>query len=357
MSRLFVLASLLSVFAIPTNAHAWSANANVNLDFCTSASTFPAQIAWCLSFQTTVNTVLTDTSPGAYDDPFFLGWTTFVPAIPVDYSPSTEANCTIGSVECVDRVIDAMYTRWGPLDCDHDAVFGLLYLRTTETYRYVVNDPNYFLDNAFVNHEDAVFADYYFRAFDAWQAGDTWAVPPVWRVAFESADRNELTGMGNAFLGMTAHILRDLPFVLYSIGLTTPEGESRKPDHDKVNEMLSLASIYTMPEISSRYDDTADDGDVPHTTLDNDATLVLIQEWREEAWRMAEELALAPDYTSRMAVAQAIENRATAVALAVREAYLYNGTSNAADSSSRDAFCAAYIAANPDYAAQGWSPN
>ena len=48
----------------------------------------------------------------------------------------------------------------------------------------------------------------------------------------DAAKGRQVTGLGNLLLGMNAHINRDLPFVLYSIGLTAPDGSSRKPDHD-----------------------------------------------------------------------------------------------------------------------------
>jgi hypothetical protein len=87
--------------------------------------------------------------------------------------PSSSPVCARGGVACVDRVIREMSTRFDAkaASCSHDAIFALLYLRVTEAYRRAVEDPNFFHDNAFVNHEDAVFASYYFKALDAWSAG------------------------------------------------------------------------------------------------------------------------------------------------------------------------------------------
>ena len=68
-------------------------------------------------------------------------------------------------------------------------VFGLnlLYLRVTEQYRLAVDDPNFFDDNAFVNHEDAVFAKYYFTPMDAYNQGNLAAVPQAWQIALNAA--------------------------------------------------------------------------------------------------------------------------------------------------------------------------
>ena len=75
-----------------------------------------------------------------------------------------------------------------------------------------------------------------------------------------------MSGMGNVFLGMNAHVNRDLPFVLESIGLVKPDGTSRKPDHDRVNDFLAATNQYLLPEAAKYLDPTLDDGDVPGTS-------------------------------------------------------------------------------------------
>jgi hypothetical protein len=116
-----------------------------------------------------------------------------------------------------------------------------------------------------VNHQDAVFARYYFDQFDDWRAGRIEEVSPAWRIAFDSADRKRVSGMGNVFLGMNAHVNRDLPFVLAEIGLVKPDGTSRKVDHDRVNDFLAATNQYLLAEAAKYLDPTLDDGDVPGT--------------------------------------------------------------------------------------------
>lgn len=276
---------------------------------------------------------------GDYDDPFFLNWPTFFPAVPGDFTAGTENDCPPGSIHCVDNVIREMERRRVKLECHHDSAFAYLYELTTEEYRRAVEDPNFFEDNAFVNHEDAVFADYYFEAYDDFSKGRIEEVPPAWRIAFHAADAKYVTGMGDILLGMNAHINRDLPFVLHSIGLTKEDGTSRKPDHDKVNEILNAVGKTAMAEAAERYDPTIDDGDVPGTTLDSSVMIGIVQEWREEAWRKAEMLRDAPTLSDKLDVAQVIEDDAASKALLLREAYAYGLLR---DSSERDAFCAAH---------------
>ena len=88
-----------------------------------------------------------------------------------------------------------MQRRFEPLarSCDHDSIFALSYLRTTQEYRRTIEDPTFFEDTAFVNHEDVVFARLYFDAFDAWHGGRQEDVPPAWAIAFRAAGERAVT--------------------------------------------------------------------------------------------------------------------------------------------------------------------
>ena len=273
-------------------------------------------------------------------DPLFLGWTTLAPALTTEYDPSSENDCAAGRTRCVDAVIREMDRRFGPLAsaCDHDAIFSLTYLRTTEEYRRSIEDPTFFEDTHFVNHEDVVFARYYFEAYDNWAAGRRDAVPQAWAIAFGAADQRAVSAAGNVALGINAHVQRDLPFVLAAIGLVKPDGSSRKPDHDKVNVFLNRVADDLYPEIARRFDPTIDDSELPGTA-DNFAEFQIIPTWREIAWRNAERLVSAPSAEARAQVAAEIEAYAGSQAQTLRTAYQYGPLSSSA---ARDAYCAAH---------------
>lgn len=255
---------------------------------------------------------------------------------------SSQRPCLQGTLQCVDGVVTEMVNRLRRLaqSCDHDAVFALLYLRTTEEYRRTVAaDPAFFADTAYVNREDALFAEDYFGPYDAWHTGSG-AVPPSWAIAFEAAEGREVSGGGNILLGMNAHINRDLPFVLARLGLTHPDGSSRKPDHDKVNEILyRVAHGPVMNEAAQRFDPSIKNSDVPGTTLDNDAFFQLVVSWRERGWDNAVRLASARTSLEWQIVAADIEQSAAATALAIKASALYTPPVNS--TAARDAHCAA----------------
>jgi hypothetical protein len=274
------------------------------------------------------------------EDPPFVGWTALLPGLTTDYQPSSDNDCAAGRTRCVDAVVREMQRRFARLAtaCDHDAIFSLTYLRTTEEYRRTINDPTFFEDTRFVNHEDAVFARYYFEAYDNWDAGRRAAVPQAWAIAFGAADQRAVSAAGNLALGINAHVQRDLPFVLASIGMVKPDGSGRKPDHDRVNEFLNRVADELYPEIARRFDPTIDDGELPGTA-DNLAAFQIIPAWREIAWRNAERLVAAPSAQARAQVAADIEAYAASQAQTLRSAYQYGPLGSSA---ARDAYCATH---------------
>jgi hypothetical protein len=250
-----------------------------------------------------------------------------------------------GRPNCVDITIGEMERRFDPLgeSCDHESMFGLAYLRTTQTYEWARNQTGYFQDTAWVNHEDAVFAKYYFGAYDGWAAGNLSNVPKAWQIAFDDAAARKLTGSGDLLLGMNAHINRDLPFTLAAIGITTPTGQTRKPDHDKVDQFLNAVMEPLLFESAARLDPTVNLVVTPYG-VGYTGLFQTVEAWREAGWRNAELLTAATTPAARAQVAQTIETAAAAEAntLAAANAYVPPLTTTIP----RDAYCAVNNAAS-----------
>jgi hypothetical protein len=212
-------------------------------------------------------------------------------------------------------------------------VFALLYLIVTQYYRQDVEDPHFFSDNAFVNYEDAYFAEQYFSAYDNWYGGNRLLVPSAWQIAFSAADRHAVSGTGNLLLGVNAHVNRDLPFVLAHIGLVKPDGTSRKPDHDKVNEVFYQAYGPAFAAAERRFDPSISNPTFDGMPYDDDVFLQTLVAWREEAWRNAERLVNAKSAGERTQVASQIKQNAATWAsmMAAPQQPGYRAT--------RDAYC------------------
>jgi uncharacterized protein DUF5995 len=265
-------------------------------------------------------------------------WSTLFPSLAPQYDPADPNICNSGKPQCIDAVAREMSKRLRPLadSCSHNTLFSLLYLRVTNHVGEAVRTPGRFDDAGFITHEDAVFASYYFNAFDAYKRGDVVRTPGAWQVAFDAARDKSVQGIGNLLLGMNAHINRDLPFVLYSIGLAAPSGSSRKPDHDEINKVLYEAYDPAISEGARRFDDSLSQYTGANAS---DSGIQSVIAWREEAWRNAERLAAASSDAERAAIGQQIEAAANLEAQVLKAAYSYGPGQSSAQ---RDSFCAAH---------------
>ena len=236
---------------------------------------------------------------------------------------SDKPQCQAGDLQCVHHVIQEMDRRFRQLTaaCDHDAIFSLVYLRTTETYEATAPLLDY-EDVSSVTREDALFADYYLRAYDAYHSG-TGSVPLAWQIAFSAAESKALTAEGDAVLGINAHIQRDLPFTLYEL---YEQGHAVSEfDHFKVNEFL--AQVEVSSELIERFDPSYPSG--------GDSNGIIF--WRSVAWQNYLLLRDAQSEQERALVAAAIEQYAADQALYFASLTAYPPGQ---DSSARDAYCA-----------------
>lgn len=256
-----------------------------------------------------------------------------LPPLPVPHTPYTGPLCPDGADACIDEVIAEMETRLDRLatTCEHDAVFALAYLRVTENVQAAQRE-GYFADHVWLNQVDAVFADLYFDVMDDWHAGRTSEVPPAWRIALKAEDDRTMTGLGNFMLAMNAHINRDFPHVLATVGLTAADGTSHKPDHNRYNQRLDSLYAPVFAEEAERFDPTFDDIDIG--PLEETAAGIIMRGWREGVWRHAEALVLSRTPAQRRFVEKEIE------AYAATQAVLIRALLGSGGSAKRDAWCA-----------------
>ena len=245
------------------------------------------------------------------------------------------AVCDRGGVACIDAVVAEMTRRFDPLAaaCDHGAPFALMYLRVTEAVGRAETSGSLRADRNYLSHLDAVFARLYFDASDAWAAGDRDAIPAAWQIAFEAAKRRRVSGIGNLLLGMNAHISRDLPFAVASIGL----GAGRARAFAKINEVLADVQGAILREASTRFDPSIGGFRLPLLKVDAATVGLLIGRWRAEALEDGRGLLRAKTTADRAAVTRRIEDNA-----AGRAAIIIAATSRvpfSAAGKERDRFC------------------
>lgn len=271
----------------------------------------------------------------------YVPWSSYLAGWTDEYVPTSENDCVAGRSNCLkatlkelSRIADSTAS-----NCGHEAIFARAYLRMTQLYGFTREIPGYYTELAAFNHLDAVFAKYYFDAYDNWKSGNRAAVPHSWLVALDAARDKAVTGSGDLLLGMNAHINRDLAFVLAASGLVTRDGSSIKRDYDAVERWLYDATAPLMAEFAARFDPTMDDSNDP-LGLGYWGTFQLVSSWREAAWRNAEALVSAPTESARAVVAASIEAGADAVAESLLATAAYNPPFTS--TTARDAYCAVH---------------
>jgi hypothetical protein len=212
-------------------------------------------------------------------------------------------------MRCFADTIAKMRKLRAQLGCDHRAVFATTYLLLTEQMRGTIRKhPHFFEDRRWLIYEDTVFANFYFRAIKADKRHRP--VPQAWRIAFDTARAGDANGGQDMLLGINAHVQRDMPFVLATVGIRTKKGETRKPDHDVVNQILSDAYEPIVSAIGSRYDPLVTFTNASWNPLDDMAGLEMVKGWREGVWRNAERLLDAKTKAERQQVTESIETNA-----------------------------------------------
>ncbi|HWI43356.1 MAG TPA: DUF5995 family protein [Nocardioides sp.] len=254
---------------------------------------------------------------------------------PLKAPPTTYAGdiCVSGADACIDEVITRMEHRLDILaaSCDHSAIFSLAYLRVTENVRDAVRS-GYFVDHAWLNRVDAVFAEMYFDTTARWAAGERTGIPKAWTIALQAEDDRAMSGLGNFLLAMNAHINTDFPHVLAAVGISGPDG-SHKTDHNRYNKRLDSLYAPVFKEEARRFDPAFDDIDLG--SLEETAAGAIMRGWREMVWRNAERLALASTPAQRRAAESWIETYSAAQAVLIRQFFTARPTR-------RDAWCAAH---------------
>jgi hypothetical protein len=185
-------------------------------------------------------------------------------------------------------------------------VFAYIYRRTTEGVKDAILDKR-FEDNARMEKMDVTFANFYIQAYHNYTSGGE--VSESWRSSFDAKDA-KITIIQHVLLGMNAHINLDLG---QAAAISCPGEEIFDLKHDfmEVNNVL------------------ADLTDVMQRKLGKVSPLMFILDWagkrsdeilvnfsmikaRDQAWNLAEELALAKDQVSRKArVTRADKNVST----------------------------------------------
>ena len=236
-----------------------------------------------------------------------LPWSGLLPpqASPAEHA-ETAPGCREPGLRCVTAALRRLRDTRDELGCDHRGVFATTYMTLTRVFRRMMKrDPDLVRFKRYTYIEDALFARFYFRVLRASERGDP--VPEAWRIAFTAAEDGDHFGAQDMLLGINAHVQNDMPFVIAALGVRSRKGESRKPDHDAINEVLRRSYEPVVRAVRRRYDPSLDLTNPSQAPIDDAAGLEMVRGWREMVWRNAERLVNASSPAERTQVAQSIE--------------------------------------------------
>ena len=247
-------------------------------------------------------------APAGAQEAFNVPWERALPPVGggTHVQPAAVPNCRHGRLACVARVERRLRRQYRRLDarCDHRVIAALAYLRITQALRRDLarEQPRFFKHRRWMAYVITDFSNAYFRWFHRHAQGKP--VPESWRAFYDAAREGDTTAVHDLLLFSNAHAQHDLPFAYARMGVRTPDGRSRKADHDGVNEINVRVIPGVKAEIEHRYDPSFRDVPGP---LDEMAGLEPTKTWREGAWRNAARLVDAPDEDGQAQVAAEIE--------------------------------------------------
>ena len=276
-------------------------------------------------------------------EPVNVNWPSYLPALPGPAKPQPHPvpYCRKPVAGCVDTEIRRMRTLQRKLRCDHRAVFTTTYLELTRVLRQTISrQPHFFRWPRYLYTEDALFADVYFNTFRAAARGHP--VAPAWQIAFDTARSGQVNAGQDMLLGINAHVQNDMPFLLAALGQRTKSGATRKPDHDKMNEILDAAYEPVVRAVENRFDPIVGTTNAKWTFADDYAGIEMVKQWREQVWRNAERLLAAKTPDERAQVADQIHQYAAGWARMIANPVQIPGYR-----AQRDAYCHAALQPRP----------
>jgi hypothetical protein len=181
---------------------------------------------------------------------------------------------------------------------DSRCVFACSYARMTRVLAASLPRAD-FADPAWVAQLAIVFAEYYVRATREYDAGTL--VRGAWSTVFKAGSEGRTSVLEDLVLGMTAHIVNDLPLALCDVGLINARGESRIGDYQALNDVLGWAIGDIQDEVSRRYDPLLGFLDHCAESYDEIITDLGMRVSRATAWYNAQRLLHSPTRPAALA--------------------------------------------------------
>lgn len=203
---------------------------------------------------------------------------------------------------------------------DRRAIFLSCYAMMTRNMLVAVENGQ-FHDAIWVSTLLHRFADYYFRAVEAYDQHDRCST--VWRFAFDTTQKPDTHVMQDLILGVNAHINYDLVLTLVDVlhdqwdDLSHEQREQRYQDHCHVNTIIAATINSVQDQVIERYEPLMDIVDKLFGPIDEWLISRLIARWREEVWQQAGQLMACTDDDTHATLCKQVEQQTMQRAYAI----------------------------------------
>jgi hypothetical protein len=227
----------------------------------------------------------------------------------------------VGKIFTLNDVIELMTLRLKALQelGDHRAVFQNVYLLMTKEMNGRLSS-NFFLDSEWMERVLIHFAQFYFNAMDAYEAGKS-CRPPAWELSFRQASEKNGFVLQDALLGINAHINSDLPSVLHLVlseDNAWPDArimQRRRHDHERINNVLDSLVDLVQEELALHYARLLRPIDFIMGKKDESLSSFILTHCRTNVWYHTEQLLDAPSEEQKSEIKEKIENAAYDIGL------------------------------------------
>ncbi len=195
------------------------------------------------------------------------------------------AQTPVGIIEDVVARMTAIDQALPPID--GISCFNKLYLEVTKNVLAGVGTAT-FVDPQFLTALDVTFANLYFAALRAYDAGSA-DTPRAWQPLFDARATRTIAPIQFALAGMNAHINRDLPVALVetfsALGIAPSENSPQHTDFETVNGLLAT----TEEQVKDLYlDELTRKIDVEFHGVDDVVAIWSVTAARDAAWTNGE---------------------------------------------------------------------
>ena len=193
------------------------------------------------------------------------------------------------------------------------SIYPSAYLLVTRRFERALAEGALFEDGDWLLRLDLQFASQYFRALQAYEAGEPGKVPRCWRLAFEAATGESTTILQDLALAVNARLNHDLALALYRTGVAD-DPALRRRDLVRIEDLFqaSIGEVQTM--LAAKYSRFLRFLDLIGGELDEMVVDFSYQRARDRAWQGAVELAALASADERARAMEELDHGAVRVA-------------------------------------------